>query len=153
MHRISISPSMLIAAVLCAAHVAAAGLLWAMPVPMAAKAVLTLAVAASMVVLLARDALLHAGSSIVALEVRDGGEVAAQTRRGDWLDCELLGSSYVSHRLTILNLRPRGRWATRRVLLVPDNVDARDFRRLRVWLRWKYEPETAVAGSENLTKR
>jgi hypothetical protein len=32
---------------------------------------------------------------------------------------------------------PRGRRFSRRLILVPDNVDPRDFRRLRIWLRWK----------------
>jgi toxin CptA len=135
--RIAITPSVWIAAALCLAHAAAAVLLWLMPIPVMGKLALTLAVALSLVFFVARDAALHAAQSIVALEIRDGGEAAFQTRRGDWLDCEVLGSSYVSPRITIVNLRPRLRWGTRRVVLVPDNVDPRDFRRLRTWLRWK----------------
>lgn len=135
--RIAISPSVWIAAALCAAHVAAAVLLWVIPIPVMGKLVLTVAVALSLVFFVARDAALHAAHSIVALEIRDGGEMAFQTRRGEWLDCEVLGSSYVSPRITIVNLRPRLRWGTRRLILVPDNVDPRDFRRLRTWLRWK----------------
>jgi toxin CptA len=55
------------------------------------------------------------------------------------VDCELSGSSYISPRLTIVNLRPRGKGRARHVILVPGNVDARDFRRLRMWMRWKNE--------------
>jgi toxin CptA len=135
--RIAISPSVGLATALCVAHVAAAVVLWLIPVPVMGKLVITIAVALSLVFFVARDAALHAAHSIVALEIRDGGEVAFQTRQGDWLDCEVLGSSTVSPRLTIVNLRPRRRWGTRRLILVPDNVDPRDFRRLRVWLRWK----------------
>lgn len=135
--RIEISPSVWIAAALCAAHVAAAVLLWVIPIPVMGKLALTLAVALSLVFFVARDAALHAAHSIVALEIREGGEMAFQTRRGEWLDCEVLESSYVSSRITIVNLRPRLRWGTRHLILVPDNVDPRDFRRLRTWLRWK----------------
>ena len=135
--RITISPSVWIAAALCAAHVAAAVLLWVIPIPVMGKLTLTVAVALSLVFFVARDAALHAAHSIVALEIREGGEMAFQTRRGEWLDCEVLESSYVSPRLTIVNLRPRLRWGKRRLILVPDNVDPRDFRRLRTWLRWK----------------
>jgi toxin CptA len=135
--RIAISPSAWIAAALCAAHTAAAVLVWLVPIPVTGKFALTAAAALSLVFFVARDAALHAAHSIVALEIRDGGEAAFQTRRGEWLDCEITGSSYVSPRLTIVNLRPRLRWGTRRLILVPDNVDARDFRRLRTWLRWK----------------
>lgn len=135
--RIAIFPSVWLATALCVAHLAAAVLLWLIPIPVMGKLVLTLAVALSLVFFVGRDASLHAAHSIVALEIRDDGGVAFQTRRGEWLDCEVLDSSYVSPRLTIVNLRPRLRWGTRRLILVPDNVDARDFRRLRMWLRWK----------------
>jgi toxin CptA len=135
--RIAISPSVSLAAALCAAHVAAAIVLWLIPIPVMGKLALTMAVALSLIFFVARDAALHAPHSIVALEIRDGGEAALQTRRGDWHDCEVLGSSYVSPRLTIVNLRPRRRRGSRRLILLPDNVDPRDFRRLRVWLRWK----------------
>lgn len=142
--RIAISPSVRLAIALCAAHIAAAGLFWLVPMPPLAKATLTLAAAVSLVFFLARDAALHAPQAIVALEIQNGG-ISFHTRAGDWVGCEVLGSSYVSPGLTIVHLRPHGRRWTRRVILVPDNVDQRDFRRLRVWLRWKHgegrEPE------------
>ena len=135
--RISISPSVWIAAALCLTHVAAATLIWVFPMPDMGKLALTVAIALSLVFFVARDAALHAAHAIVAIEIRDGGEAAFQTRRGDWFDCEVLGSSFVSPHITIVNLRPLLRWGTRRLILVPDNVDPRDFRRLRTWLRWK----------------
>ena len=135
--RIAISPSVWLATVLCIVHVSAAAVLWLIPIPVMGKLVLTMAVALSLVFFVARDAALHAAHSIVALEIRDSGEVAFQTRRGEWLNCEVLGASTVSPRLTIVNLRPLRRWGTRRLILVPDNVEPRDFRRLRLWLRWK----------------
>lgn len=137
LQRIAIAPSVRLAVFLCATHFLAAALVWLVPIPALGRAALTLAIAVSLVFLLARDALLHAGHAIVALETREDGTISCRTRRGDWVDCELVGSTYVSARLTIVQLRPRGRWRRRRVILVPDNVDARDFRRLRVWLRWK----------------
>lgn len=135
--RIAILPSVRLAIALCAAHIAAAGLIWLVPIPGPGQAAFTLAVALSLVFFLARDAGLHAPQAIVALEIRDGA-ISFQTRAGDRVDCELLGSSYVSPSLTIVSLRPHGGRRARRVILVPDNVDQRDFRRLRVWLRWKH---------------
>jgi toxin CptA len=135
--RIAVAPSVMLASALSALHLAAAGLLWITPLPVLGKMLLTGAVAASLIYYMARDASLHAPHSIVALEVRDGGSVSLQTRRGDWLEGELLGSSYVSPLLTIVNFRPNGCWVTRRVVLVPDNVDAEDFRHLRTRLRWR----------------
>ena len=143
--RIELAPSVTLAAAISVAHVAAAVLAWMIPVPPPVKAVLTLAVVVSLVYFMARDATLHAPHSVVELEIRDDDRIAARTRRGDWLECELLGSSFVSPRLTIVHLRARGRWSTLRVIFVPDNVDPRDFRRLRMWLRWR-GGETAGAG-------
>ena len=134
--RIAIVPSARLALGLCAVHCAAAGALWLAPVPVAAQAALSIAIAASFAFYLARDAALRTGDAIVALEIREEGEVSLRTRRGEWLECELLGSSFVSSRLTIVNLRPQGRRRLRHVILVPGNVDDQDFRRLRTWMRW-----------------
>jgi len=135
--RVQVAPSVLIAIAVSVVHLVAAGVLWLVPIPVVAKAVLAFAIAISLIFFMARDAALHAAHSIVTLELGEDGEIACQTRGGEWLDCELLGSSYVSPHMTIVNVRPRGWWMTRKVILVPDNVDHRDFRRLRMWLRWK----------------
>jgi toxin CptA len=136
-NRISVRPSVLIAIAVSLVHVAATTVMWIVPIPVVGKAAVTLAIAVSLIYFMARDAALHAARSIVALELREDGEIACQTRNGAWLDCELLGSSYVSPAMTIINLRPRGWPGDRRIILVPDNVDAEDFRRLRTWLRWR----------------
>ena len=145
--RVAISPSVRLAVALCLVHSVAAMLLWLVPVPPVGKAVLTLAIATSLVYLLARDATLHAAHAIVALELDDGGSLFFQTRSGRRVECDVLGSSYVSPRLTIISMRPRGHWGTRRVVLVEDNVEPRDFRRLRTWLRWRRgEPDDLSAA-------
>ena len=135
--RVAVSPSVRLALALCAVHSIAAALLWLVPIPALAKAGTTLAIAVSLVYFLARDAALHAAHAIVALELDDSGSLFFQTRGGRRVECELLGSTYVSPALTIVNLQPRSRARARRVILVEDNVDPRDFRRLRTWLRWK----------------
>lgn len=139
--HIAIRPSVLLAIALCATHVAAAAAVWLAPIATWAIAALTMAIAASLVYCLSRQAALHAAEAIVGLEIAANGKVSFQTRRGEWRVCELLRSSYVSPRLTLLNLKPEGGRRVRHVVLVPDNVDPRDFRRLRTWLRWGAQPE------------
>jgi len=146
--RIAIAPSMTLAIVLGVSHLAAAGLLWLVPIPALGKAMFTFGIGGSLIYFMARNALLHSAHSVVALEFRDGADAVVRTRRGEWIECELLASSYLSPRLTILNLRPRGRWAARHVILMSDNVDPREFRRLRIWLRWKRGDERAPAPIE-----
>ena len=145
--RIAVGPSALIAVAVSIVHVGAAAVLWLVPIPVLGKAVFTLAIALSLVYFMARDAALHAPGAIVALELGEQGAIACQTRDGAWLNCELLGSTYVSPGMTVVNLRARGWGGQRRVILVPDNVDPEDFRRLRAWLRWRsagVNPDTVM---------
>jgi toxin CptA len=146
--NLSVSPSVRLALALCAAHLAAAGLLWLVPIPVLGKGAVTLGIAFSLVYFLARDAVLHAANAIVALELKDGGGISFRTRDGNWVDSELSETSYVSPGLTIVVLRPRARGRTRRVIILPDSLDARDFRRLRMWMRWKNEGGEPAASAE-----
>ena len=140
--HIAIKPSALLAVALCTVHAACGAAIWLAPMPLWLKAGITMAMAASLVHSLSRKAALHAAEAIVALEVREDGRISFLNRLGEWRECVLLGSSYVSPHLTILNLKPEGGRRTRHVVLVPDNVDAQEFRRLRTWLRWGIQPET-----------
>jgi len=117
-------------------HLAAAVALWLAALPLWLKAASSLAIAGSLAWPLLSRAALRGADAIVALEVTESGRLSFLTRRGEWRACELLGSTYVSPRLTILNLKPEGGRLARSVVLVPDNVDAGEFRRLRAWLRW-----------------
>ena len=137
--NISVLPSVRLAIALCAAHLAAAGLLWLVPIPALVKGAVTMAIAFSLVYFLARDAALHSANAIVALELKSGGGISYRTRNGNWVESDLSDSSYVSPSITIVVLRPRGARRARRAIILPDSVNARDFRRLRMWMRWKSE--------------
>jgi toxin CptA len=137
--NISVLPSVRLALALCAAHLAAAGLLWLVPIPALAKGAVTMAIAFSLIYFLARDAALHSANAIVALELKSGGGISYRTRDGTWVESELSDSSYVSPSVTIVVLRPRGEGRARRAIILPDSMEARDFRRLRMWMRWKNE--------------
>ncbi len=138
---------MRLAVLLCAAHVAAAGAMWVTPVPVAVKAIIISAIALSLIHHIGLNAALHAADAIVSLEIGEQGGIAFLTRGGAWHDCEPLGSSFVSRHLTIVNLRPSGQRRTRYAILMPDNVDARDFRHLRMWLRWAAEHRPGMQGT------
>lgn len=56
------------------------------------------------------------------------------------MECAVLGTSYVSAYLTVLILQPvRHYWTLQSIVIVPDNVDAEEFRRLRIMLRWEWK--------------
>jgi len=60
-----------------------------------------------------------------------------QTLAGVWHEAVLLGSSFVAPHLTVLNLKPAGGRLAKHLVILPDAIDAEDFRRLRVWLKWR----------------
>lgn len=82
----------------------------------------------------------HAGrshpESVVGIEVDAAGQWRATLRSGKIVPLSLLGSSTVTPWLAVLNLSEAGRWRARHVVILPDAIDASDFRRLRVCLRW-----------------
>lgn len=134
--RLVIHPSPGLAACLSALHLAAGLLGGSLLSPVWLKAAIVTAVVWSFRQCLGEVALLRAPGAIVAVTISRDGKVLCRSRSGAWLEYELLPSSFVSHRLTILNLRVRGSRHARHVVLCGDNTDADDLRRLRVWLRW-----------------
>ena len=141
LQRIEIKPSIRLTIAVCALHLGAAAAIGFSALSPWLRVGLTAAIGAGLVWSLLSRVALRAAESIVGLEITAAGGFSYLTRCGAWHVCELLGTSYVSPQLTILNLRAEGRCFVRHVVLVPDNVEARDFRRLRTWLRWASRPE------------
>ena len=139
MVRMIIQPSRQLAAVLIAAHAAAGATLVPIDLPLWGKSVIALAVLASLAHALWRHAWLGSAASITAIELLDGDRAAFETRAGTRSDARVLGTTYVTPRLCVLNLRPAGRRRARHALIVGDNVDPESFRRLRVNLKWGLE--------------
>ena len=113
-----------------AAHLLALMLLWGLPLNGLLKLGLSVLLFASWFVLRKRLAQTH----IVALRVNIKGEFSVQQRGGEWLVASVLVSSFVMPWLTILQLKIADK--REYLVLLPDALDADDFRRLRVWLRW-----------------
>ena len=106
-------------------------------VPLWIKAIAIAALAASFIFEIRQTVLVRAPDAVVALEIASDDTLSIQTRRGDWIECEVLGSTYVTSFLAIMNLKEQGSGRTRRAVILPDSIEAEDFRKLRVWLRWK----------------
>ena len=136
MLKAKLRPSWTLAAILAVAHGAAIAAVVAVEMPLWITFVAIAALFANLVVEL-RHALLRMPDSVVALEVNSDDALAIHLRRGGWRECEVLGNTYVVSFLVILNLRETLSRSARRVVILPDSIDAEDFRQLRVWLRWK----------------
>lgn len=81
----------------------------------------------------------HPALSGAAVSVRLDSDGHWHWQRGEQsVRVELCGDSYHVPFLVILNFTPQGRRRPRRTLLLTtDNIDAENFRRLRVHLKWQ----------------
>ena len=136
MTRFILRPSRYLTIVRSVAHVAAAALVLALHLPAAVMMVLCALVVASFAHALLRHALLLTPHAIVAGRLAGSAEATLERRDGRAIEADILGTTYVTPLLTVLNVRERSARAVRHIVLVPDNIDAEAFRRLRVLLRW-----------------
>jgi toxin CptA len=137
--RVSLRPSWILAAILTIAHGAAIAVIALLSVPLWLQVIVIAALVASLVFETRKTALLRAPDAVIALEIASDDLLSVQTRRGDWIECEVLGSTCVIFFLAIVNLKEQGSGRVKRAVILPDSIDAEDFRKLRVWLRWKGE--------------
>ena len=136
--KISLRPSRILTAILVAAHGGAIAVVALVAMPLWLKLMAIAALAVSLVAAVRRAALLLAPGSVVAIEIGLDDSLSIQTRRGSRIgECEVLASTYVAGFLAIINLREPETRAVRHVIVLTDSIDGEDFRRLRVWLRWK----------------
>lgn len=136
---IELLPSRRLAWLLGAAHLGALLLLATLPVAWWAIAVAAVLLVMSAVLTISRHALRRGVQAATALEFTDRERLKVRTGNGAWHDGRLLGTSTVGPGLAVLNIRLDGR-GTLHVVIAGDGVEADDFRRLRVWLRWGPRP-------------
>lgn len=156
---VRLKPSMRLAMTLSLAHFSAIGLLWPLTLPAIAQLAGSAILALSLVFHLRRYALLSSPASVRGLELSDEMICTLELGRGERITCTLLGSSFVAPYLTVLELKPlrileSGKsmqsltpvsrsplriFSGRSVTILPDGIDAEEFRQLRVLLRWKWK--------------
>ena len=146
MTRFALRPSRLLASAFIAAHVAAGALVFPLQIDIRVQAFLWALVAASLSHALARHALLRTRNALVSGLIRDAGNATVTLRDGTELAMEILGTTYVTPMLTVLNLRAQDEHFARHVLFAPDNIDREDYRKLRVVLKWARGRDARNAG-------
>jgi toxin CptA len=105
---------------------------------------------AQCVVVVRRRAFLLGADAATAIEVTSDHRMSVETRSSGWCEYDVLGSTYVTPYLTVLNLRRPGNRMAKHVALLPDSLNADDFRKLRVWLRWKEDSAKSSRRAANL---
>jgi toxin CptA len=145
-----LGPSRLSAAVFVGAHVVAGAALWLAPVPVTYALVCSVVLSVHLVWVVRRHAFRTDARALINLELTDDGAVSVCTRAGLRRAYRVAGSTFVSPLLTVLSLRSETAPWTRRVLIPADSVDPDSFRRLRVWLRWRWP---GLAGPRAAARR
>lgn len=90
---------------------------------------------------LCRYGLLLLPWSCVALNVNSHNELTLVLRNGDLLQVQVCHDSVVTPFLTVVNCKGKDarllvRLLAMHLVILPDMLDAEDYRQLRVWLRW-----------------
>lgn len=138
--KIALNPSRHLVLWLCLAHASAAVATLLVDLPLMLRLAAVLIIAASCGYYVYGNALLRSEKAIVLLDIGEPGKLTFQTRHGTWHDGILLGSSFVSAYMAILNIKTEGELLARHVVIMPDSTGEDEFRRLRVRLRWSGAP-------------
>ncbi|WP_371257735.1 protein YgfX [Sulfuricella sp. T08] len=134
---ITVGPSRRLAGLLVGMHGFSAAMFWLAPLPQWIVVLLMPVFLGSAWHTLRRDSFRTLQNSLVALRLDTDCSCEFQTRAGAWHEADLLGSSFVAPYLTVLNLKPESGRLVKHLVILPDAIHAEDFRRLRVWLKWR----------------
>ena len=74
-------------------------------------------------------------NSIIKLVWDGNNEWILENKIGEKINAELLKDTYISSMMTILIFKCEGQFVTKNIVLLKDNIDENDFRRLRVRLK------------------
>lgn len=135
--HIGLGPSRRLSVALAAVHGFAAAMLGLSSVPWWLFLTALPLLAGSLVFYVRREGLRLAPAAVVSFTLYPDCRCEFQTRDGTVHAAELLGSSFVAPYLTVLNLKPADVFLAHHAVIVPDNVDAEQFRKLRVALKWR----------------
>ena len=81
--------------------------------------------------------LLRAPGSITQLALNEDGTLEVLRRDGRRQSAEVAAQTTVFPFLAAITFKVLGERGTQSLLILPDMVGAAEFRRLRVWLRWR----------------
>ncbi|MBC6962376.1 MAG: hypothetical protein DWB48_06505, partial [Nitrosomonas sp.] len=120
------------------------GVFWPLALPAVTKLIITLLLAGSLYYYLRRYVWLISPRSIVALHLTGRNGCRMKTRADEYVDTVIDTSTFVALYMTVLCLRKeRTKHYYYTVVILSDSIDTDSFRRLRVWLRWKWQDSSS----------
>lgn len=130
-YRFDFRPSRLLAMLLLLAHGLAMVSVVVLPLPVLMRTLLLLLLTANLWIVYKSRV---SGASVSGLRIESDRVVLLDAGGGE-MSGKLLPDSLVTPYLAVLQIRTESKH--RRVLIMPDNLDAHSFRRLRILLRWQ----------------
>ena len=120
---------------LCLLHVIAIGVIFFLVMSIEIILLLTLFILYSAYYSITRYALLSAPDAVVTVIWDHNDKWKIRTRRSREQVVKLMWDSFTHPNLTVLNFKRQGQFFSQSVILLADNVNKEDFRRLRVRLK------------------
>ncbi|BBL34100.1 hypothetical protein Nstercoris_00329 [Nitrosomonas stercoris] len=136
---VQLQPSRQLAGLLSLAHCTAAGVFWPLELPIVVKIIINLLLAGSLYYYLRRYAWLISSNAITTLRLLGKNHCEIETVTGKSIRTVIDATSFVAPYLTVLCLKREQTYCYHTIVILPDSIDANDFRRLRVWLKWKWQ--------------
>lgn len=133
---IALRPSRQLAWILGCAHFAVLLVLATLPAALWLQAGSAALLLLSSAYTIRRHAWRRGRGAVTALHFTDREQLRVLMRDGTWHAGRVLGSSSVGVACTVLNIHLADHRLPLHVVITNDSIDAEDFRRLRVWLRW-----------------
>jgi hypothetical protein len=143
--HLQLKPSRLMLGLLSLISIICFWILLALPIAAVIKFTGMLLIVTSSIYFILRDALLLLPWSWQDLEVDSKGMLSLTNQRGQQFQPILDATTFIHFKLIILNFKRSGLRLLPLILLA-DQSNADDVRRLRVWLRW-FKPEKTVVRS------
>jgi len=135
---IRVRPSNYLAIILSFVHGLMFFISYHLTLPLPIKLLLISAILVSYVYYLRRYALLTTSNAITAFELSEEKQCRLMTYSGETIHCVVESNSFIAPTLVILNLKNKLKRSLYSVVLLPDCMEKNEFRRLRMWLKWKH---------------
>ncbi len=133
--RVTLQTSFLLNGALAVMYLGAFYWLWVFELPLLSTLAVNVAMAIGLVIHLRRYLLRTCKRAVTNLVWQESREWLLETSKGETVAAKLLGSSFVSPWLIVLNFEPH--WGGRKwpVIILPDSTDSATFRRLSIKLK------------------
>lgn len=139
--QLDFKPSITLTLIFCAIGISAGAILILPALDLQIKLLLVLAILAAVIYSVCQHGLLLLPWSCIAININSSNQLQLVYKNGKVLSVDLCRDSVVTPYMTVINCKPQhakflARLFVQHLVILPDMLDAENYRQLRVWLRW-----------------